>query len=142
VHHAQLWCVLGGVSSKCLFTEDMDDGVPERLKSNHRINMDHRVLKNNEFMSVKLESDSHQGVGAHSFRKGTANEARKAGALPDEIEIQGWWKPQGWRVAFRLIDVTQVHIDAMICRMLCQGGALGTSQRQVLQILSLVIGSS
>jgi len=73
---------------------------------------------------MALESDSHQGLGAHSFRKGAANEARKAGALPDEIEIRGRWKPQGRRVVFRYIDVTQVHIDAKICGMLCPGGPI------------------
>ena len=73
--------------AKCLFANDMDDGAPERLKSNHRNSMDRHVFKNNEFMAMALESDSHQGLGAHSFRKGAADEAQKAGALPDEIEI-------------------------------------------------------
>ena len=86
--------------------------------------MDRHVFKNDEFMAMALESDSHQGLGAHSFRKGAANEARKAGALPDEIEIRGRWKPQGRRVVFRYIDVTQVHIDAKICGMLCPGGPI------------------
>ena len=110
--------------AKYLFTEDLDDGAPERLKSNHRNNMDRHVFKNDEFMAMALESDSHQGLGTHSFRKGAADEARKAGALPDEIEIRGRWKPQGKRVVFRYIDVTQVHIDAKICGMLCPGGPI------------------
>ena len=110
--------------AKHLFTEDLDDGAPERLKSNHRNNMDRHVFKNDEFMAMALESDSHQGLGTHSFRKGAADEARKAGALPDEIEIRGRWKPQGKRVVFRYIDVTQVHIDAKICGMLCPGGPI------------------
>jgi len=105
---------------KHLFTDDMDDGAPERLKSNHRNNMDRHVFKNDEFMAVALESDSHQGLGAHSFRKGAADEVRKAGALPDEIKIRGRWKPQGKRVVFRHIDVTQVHIDAEIRGMQCK----------------------
>jgi len=86
--------------------------------------MDRHVFKNDEFMAMALESDSHQGLGTHSFRKGAADEARKAGALPDEIEIRGRWKPQGRRVVFRYIDVTQVHIDAKICGMLCPGGPI------------------
>jgi len=110
--------------AKHLFTEDMDDGAPERLKSNHRNNMDRHVFKKDGFMAVALESDTHQGLGARSFRKGAAEEARKARALPDKIEIRGWWKPQGKRVVFRHIDVTQVHIDAKICGMLCPGGPI------------------
>jgi len=43
----------------CLFTEDLDDGAPERLKSNHRNNMDRHVFKNDEFVAVALESDSN-----------------------------------------------------------------------------------
>jgi len=65
--------------AKYLFTEDLDDGAPEQLKSNHRNNMDRHVFKNDEFMAMALESDSHQGLGTHSFRKGAADEARKAG---------------------------------------------------------------
>jgi len=84
--------------------------------------MDRHLFKNDEFMAMALESDSHQGLGTHSFRKGAADEARKAGALPDEIKIQGRWKPQGRRAVFRYIDVTQVHIDAKICALLCPGG--------------------
>ena len=110
--------------AKYLFTEDDDDGAPERLKSNHRNNMDRHVFKNDEFMAMALESDSHQGLGTHSFRKGAADEARKAGALPDEIEIRGRWKPQGRRVVFRYIDVTQVHIDAKVAAMLCADGPI------------------
>ena len=106
-------------AAKYLFTNDMDDGAPEQLKSNHRNSMDRHVFKNDKFMAIALESDSHQGLGTHSSRKGATDEARKAGALPDEIEIRGWWKPQGRRVIFRYIDVTQVHIDAKICAMLC-----------------------
>jgi len=90
--------------AKHFFTEDMDDGAPERLKTNHRNNMDRHVFKNDGCMCMALESDEHQGLGAHSFRKGAADEARKAGALPDEIEIRGRWKPQGKRVVFRYID--------------------------------------
>jgi len=86
--------------------------------------MDRHVFKNDEFMAMALESDSHQGLGAHSFRKGAADESRKKGALPDEIEIRGRWKPQGKRAVFRHIDVTQVHIDAKICGMLCPGGPI------------------
>jgi len=88
--------------AKHLFTEDMDDGAPERLKSNHRNNMDRHVFKNAAFMAMTLESDTHQGLGAHSFRKGAADEARKTGALPDKIEIRGRWKPQGKRVVLLL----------------------------------------
>jgi len=83
--------------------------------------MDRHVFKNNEFMAMAVESDSRQGLGTHSFRKGAADEAQKAGALSNEIEIQGRWKPQGRRVVFRYIDVTQVHIDAKICALLCPG---------------------
>jgi len=107
-----------------LFTEDMDDGAPEGLKTNHRNNMDRHVFKNDELVSMALESDEHQGLGAHSFRMGAADEARKAGAQADEIEIRGRWKPQGKRVAFRHIDVTQVHIDAKVAALLCPGGPI------------------
>ena len=110
--------------AKYLFTEDLDDGAPERLKTNHRNNMDRHVFKNDEFMSMALESDEHQGLGTHSFRKGAADEARKAGAQADEIEIRGRWKPQGKRVVFRYIDVTQVHIDAKVAALLCPGGPI------------------
>jgi len=60
----------------------------------------------------------------HSFRKGAADKARKAGALPDEIEIRVRWKPQGERVVFRHIDATQVHIDANVAALLCPGGPI------------------
>jgi len=108
--------------AKCLFAEDLDDGAPERLETNHRNNADRHVFENGEFVSVALESDEHQGLGAHSFRKGAADKARKAGALADEIEIRGRWKPQGERVAFRCIDATQVHIDTEVVALLCPGG--------------------
>jgi len=62
-------------AAKYLFTKDMDDGVPEWLKSNHRNNMDRHVFKNDEFMAMALESDSHQGLGTHSFQKGAADKA-------------------------------------------------------------------
>ena len=75
-------------------------------------------------VDMAVESDQSVGLGTHSFRKGAADEARKAGALPDEIEIRGRWKPQGRRVVFRYIDVTQVHIDAKIAGMLCPGGPI------------------
>ena len=110
--------------AKYLFTKDMDDEAPERLKTNHRNNVDHHVFENDEFMSMALESDEHQSLGAHSFLKGAADKARKAGALPDEIKIQGRWKPLGKRVVFRCIDVTQVHIDAKVVAMLCPGGPI------------------
>ena len=73
--------------AKCLFAEDDDDGAPERLKSNHRNNVDRHVFKNDEFMTVALESDEHEGLGTCSFQKGAADEARKKGLLADEIEI-------------------------------------------------------
>jgi len=84
--------------------------------------MDRHVFKNGEFVSVALESDEHQGLGTHSFWKGAVDEAQKAGALADEIEIRGRWKPQGKWVVFRCIDVTQVHIDAKVVALLCPGG--------------------
>jgi len=64
MHHASLWHMLGGASStvawgEAPFTEDLDDGAPEQLKSNHRNNMDRHVFKNDEFMAMALESDSH-----------------------------------------------------------------------------------
>jgi len=37
--------------------------------------MDRHVFKNDEFMAMALESDSHQGLGTHSFQKGAADKA-------------------------------------------------------------------
>jgi len=62
------------------------------------------------------------GLGAHSWRKGAANEARRQEALADEIEIWGRWKPQGGRVAFRCIDAKQLHIDAKVAGTLFKRG--------------------
>ena len=56
--------------------------------------------------------------------EGAANEARRQGALADEIEIRRRWKPQGRRVAFRHIDVKQLHTDAKVAGMLCKGGPI------------------
>jgi len=111
-------------NAKYLFTDADDDAAPTRLKQNHRNNMDRHVFKVEEFMEMALESDQHQGLGTHSFRKGAADEARKLGALVDEIEIRGRWKSQGRRVVFRYIDVSQNHIDAKVAALLCPGGAI------------------
>ena len=51
-------------------------------------------------------------------------QARRQGALADEIEIHGRWKPQGRQVAFRYIDVKQLYIDAKVAGMLCNGGPI------------------
>jgi len=110
--------------AKYLFTDDLDDQAPTRLKTNHRNNMDRHVFKNDEFCQMALESDEHKGLGTHSFRKGSADEARKVGAQADEIEIRGRWKPQGKRVVYRYIDVDQLHIDAKVAALLCPGGPI------------------
>jgi len=111
-------------NAKYLFTEADDDVGPTRLKQNHRNNMDCHVFKNDKFMDLALESDQHQGLGTHSFQNGVADEARKLGAMVDEIEIRGWWKSQGRRVVFRYIDISQNHIDAKVAALLCPGGAI------------------
>jgi len=108
-------------TAKYLFTEDMDDGAPKHLKQNVRNNLNRHVLKHEEFMDL-ADEDEEQGIGLHSRRKGAADDARKNGALADEIEIRGWWKQQGRRVVFRYIDVQQLHIDAKVAGILCKGG--------------------
>ena len=109
--------------AKHLFTGDMDDKAPARLKQNHRNNVTKHVLKNEQFMDLAYE-DEEQGIGMHSWRKGAADDARKGGGLADEIEIRGRWKQQGRRVVFRHIDVQQLHIDSKIAGVLCKGGPI------------------
>jgi len=86
--------------------------------------MDRHVFKNDDFCQLALDSDEHKGLGTHSFRKGSADEARKNGANADEIKIRGRWKPQGKHVVFRYIDVNKVHIDAKVAVLLCPGGPI------------------
>ena len=119
-------------NAKYLFTEDMDDGAPKRLKQNVRNNLNRHVLKNEQFMDL-FDEDEDQGIGLHSWRKGAADEARKNGALADEIEIRGRWKQQGRRVVFRYIDVQQLHIDAKVAGVLCKGGPIKYKLKAVLQ---------
>ena len=68
-------CLRRNPNAKYLFTEDMDDGAPARLKQNHRNNMDRHVFKNDEFVEMAVESDQSVGLGTHSFRKGATDEA-------------------------------------------------------------------
>ena len=110
--------------AKYLFADDLDDEAPIRLKTNHRNNMDHHVFKNDDFCQMALDSDEHKGLGTHSFRKGSANKARKNGVNADEIEIRGRWKPQGKCVIFCYINVNQVHIDAKVAALPCPGGPI------------------
>jgi len=116
-----LWQTPG---AKHLFANDLDDKAPIRLKTNHRNNMDHHVFKNDDFCQMALDSDEHKGLGTHSFRKGSANKARKNGVNADEIEIRGRWKPQGKCVIFCYINVNQVHIDAKVAALPCPGGPI------------------
>ena len=110
-------------NAKCLFTEDLDDQAPNRLKANCRNNLRRHVFEAEEFIELALEEEE-AGLGAHSTRKGAANEARRGGGLADEIEIRGRWKQNGRRVVFRHIDVQQLHIDAKIAGLLCKGGPI------------------
>jgi len=107
--------------AKYLFTPDMDAKAPNRLKSNHRNNLDRHVLHVEDFQEL-CDEEEELGLGTHSWRKGAANEARKQRALADKIEMRGRWKPQGRRVVFRCIDVKQLHIDAKVAGLLCKGG--------------------
>ncbi len=52
-------------NAKYLFTEDMDDGAPKRLKQNVRNNLNRHVLKNEQFMDL-FDEDEDQGIGLHS----------------------------------------------------------------------------
>ena len=110
-------------TAKYLFTSDSDPKAPARLKSNHRNNLDRHVLHVEDFQEL-CDEEEELGLGTHSWRKGAADEARKQGALADEIEIRGRWKPQGRRVVFRYIDVKQLHIDAKVAGVLCKGGPI------------------
>jgi len=109
--------------AKHLFTPDLDAKAPKRLKSDHRNNLDRHVLHVEDFQESHDEEEE-LGLGAHSWRKGAANEARRQGALADEIEIHGRWRPQGRRVVFRCINVKQLHIDAKVAGMLRKGGPI------------------
>jgi len=90
VHMEEHLCLHPG--AKCLFTPDTDANAPDRLKSNHRKNLDCHVLHVKEFQELCDEAEE-LGLGAHSWCKGAANEARRQGALGDEIESCGRWKP-------------------------------------------------
>jgi len=108
-------------AAKCLFTPDVDAKAPAGLKSDHWNNLDRHVLHVNEFQE-SCDEEEELGLGTHSWRKGAANETTRQGALADEIEVRGRWKPQGHRVAFMCINVKQLHTDAKVAGMLCRGG--------------------
>lgn len=111
--------------AKYLFCCDDDrPSAPNKLKANHRNNLERHVWKKEEFQDLQDEDDDDKGIGCHSYRKYPSNEARRRGALPDEIEIRGRWKTQGHRVVFRYIDVRQLFIDAKVAGMLCVGGPI------------------
>jgi len=110
-------------TAKCLFTEDLDDKAPTRLKNNCRNNVNRYVCDVEEFMELAVE-DEEASLGAHSAQKGVANKVRRGGGLADEIEIQGQWKQNSRRVVFRCSDAQQPHIDAKTCGLLCEGGGI------------------
>jgi len=109
------------LGAKYLFTSDSDAKAPNRLKLNHRNNLDRHVLHLDEFEDT-CDKEEKLGLDAHSWQKGAANKARRQWALADETEIYGRLKPQGRNVVFRYIDVKQLHIDAKVAGMLCKGG--------------------
>ena len=110
-------------NAKYLFTEDLDDKAPTRLKNNCRNAFNRHVYSVEEFLDL-VDVDEDCGLGTHSTRKGAANEARRQGGLADEIEIRGRWKQNGRRVVFRYIDVQQLHIDAKVAGLICKGGPI------------------
>jgi len=81
-------------NAKHLFIEDSDDKAPTRLKTNCRNAFNRHVCSVEEFLDL-VDVDKDCGLGAHSTRKGAANEARRQGGLADEIKIRGRWKQNG-----------------------------------------------
>jgi len=110
-------------NAKHLFTEDPDDKAPARLENNCWNAFNRHVHSVEEFLEL-VDVDEDCGLGAHSTRKGAANEARRQGGLADEIEIRGRWKQNRQRVMFRCIDTQQLHIDAKVAGLVCKGGPI------------------
>lgn len=87
--------------ARYLFCCDDDDrSAPNKLKANHRNNLERHVWSKEEFKELEDEDDRDEGIGTHSYRKYPSNEARRRGAIPDEIEMRGRWKAEGTRVVF------------------------------------------
>ena len=67
-------------NAKYMFTMDLDDKAPSRLKNNCRNNFIRHVYTVEDFMELARE-DEEAGLGTHSTRKGATNDARRGGGL-------------------------------------------------------------
>ena len=73
----------GGIRSKFLFSDDVDDSTPKRTKDCF-----HSTLKRDVYNNPEFEAARHGPIGTHSLRKYPSTHAHKNGCLRDDVDVR------------------------------------------------------
>ena len=115
--YLEAWIETGdGLHCRFLFTGDIDDGAPKRLRDNVRT-----IIKNNVFDSPDFERAEAGPLGTHSQRKYPSTYAKKNGCSKEDVDGRGRWRRKRSTVDV-YIDVRLPFQDAKVAAALCVGG--------------------